>query len=312
MRVLVTGGAGFIGSHLVERLLVEGHSVRVLDNLSSGRTEGLPAEGYELVEGDVRDRAIVEASLDGVDQVFHLAALVSVPASTQAPQECYGVNLAGSLQVLEASRAAGVKRIVLASSAAVYGDFLGPVSETTPAAPLSPYAASKLGMEQAAKMFSDTFGLQTVCLRFFNVYGPRQAPDSQYAAVIPAFIEAALIHESMVIHGDGQQRRDFVFVADAVEACLLAAGREQAEGTVLNIGGGGSVTIQDLAGILQRLIPEAPKATLGPVRERDIRYSEAELSRAHALLGYHPATTLERGLEATIEWFRHRQAEMPI
>jgi UDP-glucose 4-epimerase len=312
VRVLVTGGAGFIGSHLVERLLVEGHSVRVLDNLSSGRTEGLPAEGYELVEGDVRDRAIVKASLDGVDQVFHLAALVSVPASTQAPAECYEVNLTGSLQVLEASREAGVKRIVLASSAAVYGDFLGPVSETTPAAPLSPYAASKLGMEQAAKMFSDTFGLPTVCLRFFNVYGPRQAPDSQYAAVIPGFIQAGLVQEPMVIHGDGQQRRDFVFVSDAVEASILAATREQAEGTVVNIGGGGSVTIRDLADNLQRLIPEAPKATLGPVREGDIRYSEAELSRAHALLGYHPATTLERGLEATIEWFRHRQAEMPV
>jgi UDP-glucose 4-epimerase len=312
VRVLVTGGAGFIGSHLVERLLVEGHSVRVLDNLSSGRTEGLPAEGYELVEGDVRDRAIVKASLDGVDQVFHLAALVSVPASTQAPVECYEVNLTGSLQVLEASREAGVKRIVLASSAAVYGDFLGPVSETTPAAPLSPYAASKLGMEQAAKMFSDTFGLPTVCLRFFNVYGPRQAPDSQYAAVIPGFIQAGLVQEPMVIHGDGQQRRDFVFVSDAVEASILAATREQAEGTVVNIGGGGSVTIRDLADNLQRLIPEAPKATLGPVREGDIRYSEAELSRAHALLGYHPATTLERGLEATIEWFRHRQAEMPV
>jgi UDP-glucose 4-epimerase len=312
VRVLVTGGAGFIGSHLVERLLVEGHSVRVLDNLSSGRTEGLPAEGYELVEGDVRDRAIVKASLDGVDQVFHLAAQVSVPASTQAPVECYEVNLTGSLQVLDASRKAGVKRVVLASSAAVYGDFLGPVSETTPAAPLSPYAASKLGMEQAAKLFTESFGLPTVCLRFFNVYGPRQAPDSQYAAVIPGFIQAGLVQEPMVIHGDGQQRRDFVFVSDAVEASILAATREQAEGTVVNIGGGGSVTIRDLADNLQRLIPEAPKATLGPVREGDIRYSEAELSRAHALLGYHPATTLERGLEATIEWFRHRQAEMPV
>ena len=312
MRVLVTGGAGFIGSHLVERLLVEGHSVRVLDNLSRGRTEGLPAEGYELVEGDVRDRAIVKASLDGVDQVFHLAAQVSVPASTQAPVECYEVNLTGSLQVLDASRKAGVKRVVLASSAAVYGDFLGPVSETTPAAPLSPYAASKLGMEQAAKLFTESFGLPTVCLRFFNVYGPRQAPDSQYAAVIPGFIQAGLVQEPMVIHGDGQQRRDFVFVSDAVEASILAATREQAEGTVVNIGGGGSVTIRDLADNLQRLIPEAPKAILGPVREGDIRNSEAELSRAHALLGYHPATTLERGLEATIEWFRHRQAEMPI
>ena len=312
MRVLVTGGAGFIGSHLVERLLVEGHSVRVLDNLSRGRTEGLPAEGYELVEGDVRDRAIVKASLDGVDQVFHLAAQVSVPASTQAPVECYEVNLTGSLQVLDASRKAGVKRVVLASSAAVYGDFLGPVSETTPAAPLSPYAASKLGMEQAAKLFTESFGLPTVCLRFFNVYGPRQAPDSQYAAVIPGFIQAGLVQEPMVIHGDGQQRRDFVCVTDAVEACMLAASREQANGSVVNIGGGGSVTIRDLAGILQRLIPGTPKPTLGPGREGDIRNSEAELSRAHALLGYHPATTLERGLEATIEWFRHRQAEMPI
>lgn len=310
--MLVTGGAGFIGSHLVERLLVEGHSVRVLDNLSSVPRGGLSAEGYELVEGDVRDRAIVETSLDGVDQVFHLAAMISVPASTQAPVECYEVNLTGSLQVLDASREAGVKRVVLASSAAVYGDFIGPVSEAAVPAPLSPYAASKLGMEQAAQLFSSTYGLQTVCLRFFNVYGPHQAPDSQYAAVIPAFIQAVLIHEPMVIHGDGQQRRDFVFVADAVQACLLAAAREQADGTVLNIGGGGSVTIRDLAGILQRLIPDAPKATLGREREGDIRDSEADMSQAHGVLGYRPATTLEQGLRVTIEWFRHRQAEIPI
>jgi len=312
VRVLVTGGAGFIGSHLVERLLVEGHSVRVLDNLSGGPRGDLSAEGYEFVDGDVRDRAMVEACLEGVEQVFHLAAQISVPASVQAPVECYEVNLTGSLQVLDASREAGVKRVVLASSAAVYGDFVGPVSETMPPAPLSPYAASKLGMEQAAKLFTDTLDLPTVCLRFFNVYGPRQAPDSQYAAVIPGFIQAGLVREPMVIHGDGQQRRDFVFVTDAVEACLLAATREQAKGGVVNIGGGGSVTIQDLAGILQRLIPEAQKAILGPVREGDIRYSEAELSRAHALLGYHPATTLEHGLQVTIEWFRHRQAEMPV
>ncbi|HLF37522.1 MAG TPA: NAD-dependent epimerase/dehydratase family protein, partial [Anaerolineales bacterium] len=312
VRVLVTGGAGFIGSHLVERLLAGGHAVRVLDNLSSGMRADPSAAGYELVEGDVRDRSIVEASLDGVEQVFHLAAMISVPASTQAPMECYEVNLTGSLQVLDASRQAGVRRVVLASSAAVYGDFLGPVAETTPPAPLSPYAASKLGMEQAARMFTDTFNLPTVCLRFFNVYGPRQAPDSRYAAVIPGFIQAGLVQQPMVIHGDGQQRRDFVFVADAVEACLLAATREQASGGVVNIGGGGSVTIQDLAGILQRLIPEAPKAILGAVREGDIRYSEAELRRAHALLGYHPATTLEHGLQVTIEWFRHSQAEMPV
>ncbi|MGH2619186.1 MAG: NAD-dependent epimerase/dehydratase family protein, partial [Anaerolineales bacterium] len=245
MRVLVTGGAGFIGSHLVERLLVEGHSVRVLDNLSTGHHGPGSENGVEFIQGDVRDRATVEASLDRVDQVFHLAAQVSVPASIQAPVECYEVNLTGSLQVLDASREAGVKRVVLASSAAVYGDFFGPVSETTPPAPLSPYAASKLGMEQAAKLFTDSFGLPTVCLRFFNVYGPRQAPDSQYAAVIPGFIQAGLVQEPMVIHGDGQQRRDFLFVADAVEACLLAAPREQPNGGIVNIGGGGSVTIQD-------------------------------------------------------------------
>jgi UDP-glucose 4-epimerase len=201
---------------------------------------------------------------------------------------------------------------VLASSAAVYGDVNGPVSEAAAPAPLSPYAASKLGMEQAAQIFTTTFGLETVCLRFFNVFGPRQAPDSQYAAVIPAFIQAGLIHEQLVIHGDGQQRRDFVFVADAVQACLLAATREGASGSVINIGGGGSVTIRDLAGILQRPFPDAPKPTLGPWREGDIRHSEADLSRAHALLGYHPATTLEQGLQVTIEWFRHRQAEITL
>lgn len=308
----MTGGAGFIGSHLVDRLLEQGHSVRVLDNLSSGPRRDLPGDGNQLIEGDVRDRAIVEASLDGVEQVFHLAAQVSVSASIQAPRDCYEVNLIGALQVLQAAKAAGVQRVVLASSAAVYGDVDGPVSEAAAPAPLSPYAASKLGMEQAAQLFTTSFGLETVCLRFFNVYGPRQAPDSQYAAVIPAFIQAGLVQEPLVIHGDGQQRRDFVFVADAVQACLQAAAREGASGSVINIGGGGSVTIRDLAGILQRPFPSAPKPTLGPWREGDIRHSEADLSRAHALLGYHPATTLEQGLEVTIEWFRHRQAEMPL
>jgi len=312
VRVLVTGGAGFIGSHLVDRLLMDGHTVRVLDNLSSGPRGGRSAEGFELVEGDVRERETVEACLDGVEHVFHLAAQISVPASTQAPVECYAVNLTGSLHVLDASRKAGVKRVVLASSAAVYGDVLGPVTEDMPSAPLSPYAASKLGMEQAARMFTDTLGLPTVCLRFFNVYGPRQAPDSPYAAVIPGFIQAGLVRQPMVIHGDGQQRRDFVFVSDAVEACLRAATHEPANGGVVNVGGGGSVTIRDLAGILQRMIPEAPKATLGAVREGDVRYSEADLNRAHALIGYHPAVRLEQGLQVTLEWFRHRQAEMPI
>jgi UDP-glucose 4-epimerase len=167
-------------------------------------------------------------------------------------------------------------------------------------------------MEQAAQLFTTSFGLETVCLRFFNVFGPRQAPDSQYAAVIPGFILAGMVQQPMIIHGDGQQRRDFVFVADAVEACILAATREQAKGSIVNIGGGGSVTILDLAGILQRPFPDAPKPALGPWREGDIRHSEADLSRAHALLGYHPVTTLEQGLEVTIEWFRHRQAEITL
>jgi len=312
MRALVTGGAGFIGSHLVERLLADGHSVRVLDNLSSGRRDLLPEDGFEFVEGDLRDRAVVETSLEGIEQVFHLAALISVPASTQVPRECYEVNLLGSLQVLQGAVEAGVKRVVLASSAAVYGNSPSPVSEAATLAPHSPYAASKLGMEQAAQLFSESFGLPTVCLRFFNVYGPGQAPDSQYAAVIPAFIKAGLAGQPMPIHGDGQQRRDFLFVADAVKACLLAASWGDPKAGVFNISGGGSVSIRELAGILQRLIPDAPDPAFGPERDADIRSSEADLSRAQARLGFHPSADLEQGLQVTIEWFRQRQVEMQL
>jgi UDP-glucose 4-epimerase len=205
---LVTGGAGFIGSHLVQLLTSRGWSVRVLDDLSTGLRENLEGTGAELMEGDIRNAETVDQAARGADFIFHLAAMISVPESMGRPVECYRSNVLGSLHVLEAARRAGARRVVLSSSCAVYGDTGHPVGETSNTVPISPYAASKLAMEQAAKMTALAFGLETVCLRYFNVYGPRQAPDSPYAAAIPIFIRAMQNGQAPVIFGDGLQTRD--------------------------------------------------------------------------------------------------------
>ena len=302
-RVLVTGGAGFVGSHLIEALLERDRRVRILDDFSSGQRLNLPADDFELVEADLRDRAAVEACMDGVDVVFHQAAQVSVPRSLEDPRGCYAVNLQGTLNLLTAAVQTGVRRVVLASSAAVYGESHGPVGEDAPKAPLSPYAASKLAMEEAALMYHHRYGLPLVCLRYFNVYGARQRPDSPYAAVIPAFIQARLDGRPLVIYGDGEQRRDFVHVDDVVRANLLGAEREGAVGGIFNIGGGGSLTINELAGILQAVLPSAPEPGHGPAREGDIQFSEADLGNAEQSLGYRPEVRIQEGLRRTVEWY---------
>jgi UDP-glucose 4-epimerase len=301
---LVTGGAGFIGSHLVRGLLDRGNRVRVLDNLSTGSKANLAGLDIDFIEGDIRDAAVVQESIKDVEAVFHLAAFISVAGSMEDPVTCYAANLNGSLNVLMQASRAGVRRVVLASSAAIYGESESPVAENHPPNPLSPYAASKLAMEQAAKLFSQSFNLETVCLRFFNAYGPRQSPDSPYAAAIPKFIQAMLAGEPATIHGDGQQTRDFVYVRDLVEAMLLAVDGDSIDGRVINIAGGKSVPINELVKILQRFFPETPDPVFAPPRQGDLRFSEADISLAERALGYRPRIDLQEGLGITVEWFR--------
>ena len=303
-KVLVTGGAGFIGSHIVRDLLDRGDQVRVLDNLSTGSKANLAGLNIDFIEGDIRDAAVAQESIKNVDAVFHLAAFISVAGSMEDPLACYDANLNGSLNVLMQADKAGVRRVVLASSAAVYGESESTVDENHPPNPLSPYAASKLAMEQAAKLFSQSFNLETVCLRFFNAYGPRQSPDSPYAAAIPKFIQVMSAGEPVTIHGDGRQTRDFVYVGDIVNAMLLAADGESIDGRVFNIAGGNSVSINKLVETLQRFFPETPDPVFGPPRQGDLLFSEADISLAERALGYRPRIDLQAGLGITVEWFR--------
>lgn len=302
--VLVTGGAGFIGSHLVRALLKNGNKVRVLDNLSTGKRENISDLDVDLMVGDIRDLSVVRQAVEEVNLVYHLAAFISVPASMEEPLVCFDINLMSSINLLWAACQAGVKRVVLASSAAVYGEIESVVTEETPLQPLSPYAVSKLAMEQVARLFTTSYELPTVSLRYFNVYGPRQLPDSPYAAVIPLFIRGLLNGKSPMIHGDGKQTRDFVFVEDVVQANLLAADREEVIGEVFNIGGGKSVSILEMAQHLQQLIEDGPPPVFGPPRAGDIRFSEADLSLAEKSLGYRPIIDLKEGLKITVQWFQ--------
>jgi nucleoside-diphosphate-sugar epimerase len=302
--VLVTGGAGFIGSHLTRALLSRGDQVTVLDDFSTGTRENLVGAEVRVIEGDIRDPQAVATAMRGVDIVFHHAALISVVESMQNPPACYETNLMGSVHVLMAAHQAKARRVVMASSAAVYGESGGTVSETDPVTPISPYAASKMAMEQAGLLFSRAYGLPTVSLRYFNVYGPRQRADSPYAAVIPIFIEQMLAGDPVTIHGDGQQRRDFVYVEDVVRANLLASELPPEQSGVFNVAGGRSVTVDQLAKTLRGLIPGVPEPVRGPSRLGDIRFSAADLRLSAQALGYRPVTALERGLQQTVEWFR--------
>lgn len=304
---LVTGGAGFIGSHLVRALLERGDRVRVLDNFSTGKRENLLGLGelIEVQEGDLRNPIQVAEAVKGIDFVFHQAAFVSVPLSMLDPQTCFDINVQGTLNVLEAARDGGVQRVVIASSAAVYGEpEILPLTEATRLRPLSPYAASKLVNEVYAGMFTRAYGLPVVALRYFNVYGPHQSPTSDYAAAIPIFIRRLLDGQAPEVFGDGLQRRDFVYVSDIARANLLAAGASQAAGEVFNICTGQEITLLDLLKTLARIIPETPAPRFKPPRPGDIHASLGDPQRAAELLGFSPQIPLLQGLSETVSWLR--------
>ncbi len=307
MRALVTGGAGFIGSQLAGELCARGHEIRVLDNFSTGHRANLAAlEGdLELVEGDIQSYERVHNAVQGCEVVFHQAALPSVPRSVQDPLTSNAANVVGTLNVLLSARDSEVRRVVYASSSSVYGatETL-PKHEELPATPISPYAVAKLAGEGYCRSFSQVYGLETVALRYFNVFGPRQDPLSQYAAVIPNFITACLDGRAPKVFGDGEQSRDFTFVGDVVRANLLAAEAEGVSGRSFNVAAGNRITINHLVGGVRSATGCEIEAEHEPARPGDVRHSLADLTRARRELGYEPATGLSEGLRLTVDALR--------
>jgi UDP-glucose 4-epimerase len=304
-KYLVTGGAGFIGSHIVRALLEQGDFVRVLDNFSTGKRENISGLNIEIIEGDLRDKAAVSVAVQGIDIIFHEAAFVSVPQSMDDPLPCFEINQRGTEFLLEAARKAGVKRVVLASSAAVYGDLdMMPLEEHFPLRPLSPYAVSKRVDELYAEMYTRSFGLDVVALRYFNVYGPRQRPDSMYAAAVPIFTRRLIDGKPVTIYGDGGQTRDLVNVGDIVRANLVASEHPAAPGQVFNVCGGDEIRIIDLIEVLMDLFPNAPAPQFAPTRSGDIYRSVGSPKKAADLLGYKTQITLADGLKAVVDWMK--------
>ena len=304
---LVTGGAGFIGSHIVEALVGRGERVRVLDNFCSGTRANLApwASKIELIEGDVRDEALLPRALAGVDYVLHQAALRSVPKSFSDPFSYHDVNVTGTVRLLLLAAQAKVKRVVIASSSSVYGDAERlPQRETDTPDPISPYAASKLADELYARLFTKALGVEAVCLRYFNVFGPRQSLESEYAVVVPKFITCVLHGTPPPIHGDGQQSRDFTFVANVVDANLKACTAAQAAGEAFNIASGKAYSVLELAQTINRLLGKQVQPTLGPKRPGDVLHTLADVSKGKRLLGWEPSVLFEEGLRRTIEYYR--------
>jgi UDP-glucose 4-epimerase len=306
---LVTGGAGFIGSSLVRALVARGDKVRVIDDLSSGKRDNLAdVEGVEFIAGSILDPEALARAVDGVNTVFHQAAIPSVPRSLAAPLPSHEANATGTLRVLEAARAARVRRVVYAGSSSAYGDTPTlPKVETMPTAPLSPYAVSKLTGEHYCRVYASAFGLETVVLRYFNVFGPRQDPASQYSAVIPKWIRCGLTGEPMLINGDGLQSRDFCFIDNAVEANLLAATAPGASGGVFNVACGARTVLKDIPGMIEAAIRRPVRVEHGPGRVGDVKHSLADIRAAREILGYTAGVSFEVGLARTIAWYVDRR-----
>lgn len=303
MNVLITGGAGFIGSHLAERLLGADHSVRVLDNLSTGRRENLPAGGkLEFIEGDIRDVATVRRAVVGMDAIVHLAAVASVQASVDDPCGTHATNFDGTLNLLEAARTGGVRRFLYASSAAVYGDNeMLPIDESAVPRPLTPYAADKLAGEYYLQFYARQYSLDTTSFRFFNIFGPRQDPSSPYSGVISIFCDRLVKGGTVTVFGDGQQTRDFVYVGDLAALLANALSLRSLAGQVINIGRGQQSSLLDLIAVLEELSGKSLSRQHAPARTGDIRHSCADISRLRSLLGEVPATELRVGLEALLK-----------
>jgi UDP-glucose 4-epimerase len=338
--ILVTGGAGFIGSHLVEALLRKGHEVRVLDNLSTGRKENLEevtgntvqttgshestshflplGDRVEFLFGDISDLETCRQACRGISHVLHHAAFVSVQRSLEDPVRCHQANATGTLNILQAARETGVKRVIYASSSSVYGNITAsaessvPKSENLPPLPLSPYAATKLLGENYCRIFSDLFGLETVSLRYFNVFGPRQNPHSIYSAVIPKFIMALLTGNPPIIYGDGNQSRDFTYVDNVVHANLLAMETPGISGEVFNIACGQQTTVNDLLSYLQEISGRKILPRYDKPRSGEVRHSLAAIGLARSRLGYETRTELKEGLWNTWRWFQDRTSQMAV
>ncbi len=308
---LVTGGAGFIGSHIVERLLDEGHSVRVLDNFCSGKMENINhlIGKLDLVRGDLCDFDLVRKSVDGVDFVLHHAALHSVHESVEDPGPSCEVNVKGTLNVLMAARTARVKRVVFASSCSVYGMLPElPKRETTEVFPVSPYAVTKLVGEHYCRMYTELYGLETVCLRYFNVFGPRQDPHSQYSAVIPRFATAVMAGERPTIYGDGLQSRDFTYVANNVDANIRACfAPSHVSGKIINIASGQRYSLLDILTAIGNAVGVVVKPIFEEARSGDIRHMEGDSSRAKELLGFDLSVDFDTGLRRMIEWMNSKR-----
>jgi UDP-glucose 4-epimerase len=308
---LVTGGAGFIGSHVVERLLANGEKVRILDNFSTGKPANVaPFQGrVEIVEGDLRDPAALARAVAGCEVVYQQAALRSVPRSIDDPLANNDVNVTGILQLLVAAKKAGVRRVVYASSSSVYGDDPSlPKVETQTPRPISPYAASKIMGEYYCRIYSQLYGLETVSLRYFNVFGPRQDPESKYAAVVPRFITAALAGEAAEVHGDGLQSRDFTYVDNVVDANLLAGSVPGVAGEAFNVACGGRFTLLDVLAAIEKGLGHPVARKHEEARAGDVKHTLADISKVRRMLGYEPKVDFEEGMRRTVDWFRRQAA----
>jgi len=308
---LVTGGAGFIGSHAVEALIKAGNQIRVLDNFHTGKRRNLLGveNKIELIEGDIRDASLSRQVMEKVEYVIHLAALHEVPRSVEQPVETHEVNVTGILNLLVAARDAGVRRFVYASSSAVYGDspILPRSEDMAPLPTSSPYAVSKLAGEYYCRLFSHLYGLETVSLRFFNIFGPRQDSASDYAGVIPKFVTALLSDTSPTIYGDGKQSRDFTYVIDCVGAVLRACRLPNLSGEILNIGTGQQTTVNQLCSLLQEILRRKIPPRFGPPQPGDIKYDYADIKKAKRLLSYQPTWDIQQGLRETATWYGRKE-----